>query len=206
MSESTPKSKKRPSGMMVQFLVSVVAVLLGVLLLFVPGMQTVTLCYIFCAALILLGVVLAIRFIIGESERRMHNYLFSAGVMLIILGICGLINAVKIADSLDLYMGVLTLILGSLMLENAVRLLAGKNVLWIPALVLAALAFLGAIPVLAGIRAILDAAPTYPYWVLFIVGILNLASLALAWFGMKAIRKNAEKAAAEARPAPPQEP
>ena len=189
MGETTPK--KKMSGMTLQLLVSIVAVLLGALLLFVPNMNTLTLCYVFCAALVLLGVILAVRFFVGESFRSLENFQFSAGIMLVFLGICGLINAPTIAESLDLYMGILTLVLGTLMLQTAVRLQAMKNNLWIPELVLAILAYAGSVPILAGIKAILEAAPTYPYWALFIVGILNLVSMLLGHFGFKAAKKNA---------------
>ncbi|MBR0144453.1 MAG: DUF308 domain-containing protein [Clostridia bacterium] len=199
---TTTPEKKKSTGMMVQLLVSIVAIVLGALLVFVPDMKAVTLCYIFCSALIVLGIVLAVRFFLGESFKRLNNYQFSVGIILVMLGICGLINAVKLSESLDLYMGILALVLGALMLESVVRLQAVNHPLWIPVLVIAVLTFAGAVPILAGISAILENVPNYTYWVLFIVGILNLVSMLLTWIGMRKTKKEEEKA--ETPPPPPQ--
>ena len=199
---ATTPEKKKSTGMMIQLLVSIVAIILGALLIFVPEMKAVTLCYIFCSALIVLGIVLAVRFFLGESFKRLNNYQFSVGIILVMLGICGLINAEALSVSIELYMGILALVLGALMLESVVRLQAVNNVLWIPVLVIAVLTFLGAVPILAGIKWILDNIPTYTYWVLFIVGILNLISMLLTWIGMKKAKKEAEKS--EMPPPPPQ--
>ncbi len=189
---ATPE-KKKISGMMIQLLIAVVAIVLGALLIFVPGMKAVTLCYVFCSALIVLGIVLAVRFFLGESFKRLNNYQFSVGIILVMLGICGLINAVNLSVSIDLYMGILALVLGALMLESVVRLQAVNHPLWIPVLVIAVLTFLGAVPILAGIALILDNIPNYTYWVLFIVGILHLVSMLLTWIGMKKAKKEENK-------------
>lgn len=198
---STVPEKKKPSGMMIQLLVSVVAIILGALLIFVPDMKTVTLCYIFCSALIVLGIVLVIRFFLGESFKRLNNYQFSVGIILVMLGVCGLINAVNLSGSIDLYMGILALVLGALMLESMVRLQAVNHPLWIPVLVIAVLTFLGSIPILAGIAWVLDNIPMYTYWVLFIVGILHLIGMLLTWIGMKKAKKEAEKSETPPQPA-----
>lgn len=181
--------KKQLDGMVVQILVSAITVIIGALLLFVPQIKAEVFCCTFCVVLIIVAVISFIRFFVSEAYKRLHDYHFAIGIMLLILGICGLLGIEQFAKYFETYMGLISLILGTVILQSTVQLKLLNSPLWIVELVFSTAVLLGVIPVLAEITVALERVNDYTYWVFFISGILSLVSLLIAWIGIRGSQK-----------------
>ena len=186
-----------PSGLVLQIAGSVSAVILGVLLLFVPQVQVITLCYVICGVMMAVGLTGIVSFFLTGAYREMHDYQFSAGILLLILGACGLFRAEDMAERLEYYIGLASLVLAVVILQGTVQLWAMKSKVWGLDLLLTILSLTGSILVLAGVKPVLEAVPSLPYWTLFLVGVFSLVSLLCVWVGFKVIDRRVAKKQAE---------
>ena len=175
-----------------QIIISVVCIALGLLLIFVPQVDVTVLSYIFCAALIVSGVVAIVAFFLTGAYKSLHNYQFAVGSLLLILGCCGLLRADELANRLDLYIGLIALTLSVVILQSTVQMKVLENKLWIAEIVLTVVSLIGSVIILADVRAILDHVTDFTYWALTVVGALSLVSLLLVSIGLKAENKKAK--------------
>lgn len=175
---------KKTDGMILQIIISAVGIILGALLLFFPQISTLTLCYVFCAALIIAGLTAIVTFFFSEIYMRMYDRRFAYGVFLIILGCIGLARASELEDRLTLSIGIISLVLCVNMLQSFIQLHIAKHKLWIVELVLTVISLLASIVILAD-AVILDNIADYPYWVLLCTSAFSLISLLILWFGLK---------------------
>ena len=72
-----------------------------------------------------------------------------------------------------------------------------KSKVWGLDLLLTILSLTGSILVLAGVKPVLEAVPSLPYWTLFLVGVFSLVSLLCVWVGFKVIDRRVAKKQAE---------
>ena len=197
MSDSKTNSKKM-GGMTVQIILSAISILLGVLFLFVPQVQVTTLCYVFCAALIVAGIVAIVSFFMSEAYKKVDDYHFASGVVLLILGICGLLRVNDLARDFETYLGLVVLILGVVILQGTVQLRVLNNVMWIVELILTVVTLFGAIVILANIKAVMNAIDGFTYWVLIVAGAASVVSLIISSLGVHRNKKKESKAQAAA--------
>ena len=187
MAEMSEKIGFGESGLSFQIIVSAVCIMLGILLLFIPQINILTLTYVLCAALVIVGLIYILSFFIEERYRNLQDYHFALGVMLMILGICGLLRAVDLATQIAFYIGLASLVLSIFILQSTVQLKVLKSNLWIAEFILTIVSVTGSVCVLADVRALLDRVEGFSYWVLLFVGIFSLVSLLLAWIGLRLI-------------------
>ncbi|MBO4914899.1 MAG: DUF308 domain-containing protein [Oscillospiraceae bacterium] len=196
---------KKRDGLILQIVISVVCAAVGILLLFVQEVQESTLCSIFCYVLLAAGVVSIIAFFATKGHRRLHDYRFAYGVVLLVLGVVGLIRADALVAGLTVCIGLVTLVLAVVILQGFVQLRVVGNRIWIVELVLTVLSLAGSILVLLSVKPIFNLIKDFPYWVLTCVGIFSLVSLLLVWAGLKYSNREVKQEEPEA-PAPACEP
>ena len=176
--------------MIVQIIVSAVGIILGTLLLFFPQISILTLCYVFCMALIIAGLTAIVTFFFSEVYMRMYDRRFAYGVFLIILGSIGLVRASELENRLTFSIGIVSLVLCINMLQSFVQLYIVKNKLWIVELVLTVISLLASVVILVDAMFILDNIVNFPYWVLLCTGAFSLISLLILWLGLKNASKS----------------
>ena len=190
---NTMHEKGKRSGALMQAILSVIAIALGALLLFVPQIQVKTLCYIFCGALIAVGVASVITFFVTESYRNMESYDFALGVMLLLLGCCALLRVGELAEDFEIYMGITSLFLAVLILQGTVQMRVLQNKLWMVNMALTVISIVSSVLVLADVRAVTGSVSGFTWWVLLLVGAACLLSLLLTTLGVRHERRKAEK-------------
>ena len=191
--QESHQTSRGPDGLVVQVVLALISIALGLLLLLLPGIQVKTFCYVFCGAVIAAGIGSISVFFITQAYKRLHEYGFALGVLLLIMGCVGLLRAEAMVADFQGYLGFAALLSGVLMLQGTVQLRVLGNRLWIPDLVLTALCLIGSILVLADARPILKVIQGFAYWVLLLTGALSLVSLLFSSIGVYGEKKRTEK-------------
>lgn len=174
--------------MLFALLFPVVYVILGVLLLFVPDINTKVLAELLGALLIIAGAALIIRYFIARSYLDMRAYGFSIGTLGIVLGICAILKAEDVASSLSVFLTICIMLTAIVKLQNAIQLKFLKSKLWIPVLCVS-LVFL-ICTVLIVLNPFSDSVRnTFIYIVLLCDGVAGFANAIL----LRAVMKKAEK-------------
>lgn len=179
------KQSNKPDGIIIQIVISVISILVGAALLFIPQVQINVLCYIFCGTLIVSGIISIVRFFVSAGYKELHNYRFAAGVLLCLLGCSGLLRAEDLVGNMITYMGFITMALGVIILQGMIQLKAMNRPLWVVELIFAILSLCASLIVLGNITFITDRIDHFAYWCLMIVGVLSLISLFMVWIGIK---------------------
>ena len=174
------------SGAALQLVLSLAGILLGALLTFVEGLDVRTLCYVFCVLLVAAGVAAIAYFFLSGAYKRLDDYNFALGVMLLILGCCGFARIESMEGSFLAYMGFLVLATGIVALQNTVQLRVVGSGAWPVGLLFTAVILFGGITILLDIRVIWDAVQ---YWILIVSGVLGLAGLILTAFALRKAAK-----------------
>ena len=144
------------------FLTAVAAlfILVGSVMLFVDGVQEQYLVYMISALLIALGIGLIVKYFVTEAYRSMHDYSFSGGALIVILGGSALARAKE--------------------LTGQISVLAGPVVLTI-----AVVTLLAAVVLLFDLRFLTGTIDKIAYWILLIAGILTLLCMVISAIGVK---------------------
>lgn len=170
--------------------VALIYVLLGALLLFVPQIKIITLCYFLCAVLVILGIVLIVRYFVTDAYRNINEYGFSLGVFTVILGMCALVRVQEVAGSFIICMGIALLMTSVIKLQNALDLKNLQEKTW------GFMLFIALFFVVCSIVIIIDPFKqestryAFTYRILIIDGILTLLSNCYLFF---TIRKNKKR-------------
>ena len=191
--EDTGERKtKLHDAMTAQIVASAIAIIIGLLLLFVPQTEVQTLCGIACISLMITGVAAMISFFLSEAYKKLHNYNFALGVLLLIIGCTGLVRVAELSQRFDLYIGFSALIIAVIILQSMVQMAVLNNKLWIAELVLTVISLFGAVVLLADIQPIISRIPEFSYWVLTLAGVFSLISLLLACIGLRIENKSTD--------------
>ena len=158
----------------VQTTLSVVALFVGMLVSFVPDLDTGLVCQILCVLIILAGLVSACKFFASGDYLDFESLGFAEGILMILLGSAGLANIEGLTAGLSVCLAVIVLVLSAIALQQAFQLRAISAHGWALAL-LAALVF-GAcgIVVCADVRVVLDAVSGFGAWSAFGCGLVSL--------------------------------
>ena len=133
------KSKfSKDIGMIFTLLLPVIYVVLGALLLFVDGISTKVFANLFGAAAIVFGAALIILYFMRRSYLDMRAYGFSIGAFAAVLGLCIIIKAEDIANSLSVLLNLCIMLTAIIKAQNAIQLKFIRSVLWIPVLCVSA--------------------------------------------------------------------
>ncbi len=194
---TTEISSSRPDGMVMQIVTSLLCIGIGALLLFVPSVNILYLCYCFCAALIVVGIILIVSYFVSEAYRKLNDYRFAVGVLLVILGCIELLRAQILSQEIMFIIGLVTLILAVIILQSTVQMKILKSGAWIVQLIFTVISLVGAIMVLVDFKPVMDRAPGFPYIVMLVVGTLCLISLVIEAVILWSVKRRETKAQSE---------
>ena len=198
------KASTSKSSVITQILLAAVAIALGYLLLFGKSVALITLCQILCGGIVAIGVASIASFFLAGDYRRIDRYGFALGTLLVLMGLIGLIRINDVTANFEIYTGLVSLILGVLVLQGTVQMKVLDYPVWILNLVISIASIAGAFCVLSKITAITGIVAGFSSWILLICGCACLFSMLVTWIcillaGRREKKMEAEKAAAAER-------
>lgn len=169
------------------FLTAVAAlfILVGSIMLFVDGVQERYLVYMISALLIALGIGLIVKYFVTEAYRSMHDYSFSGGALIVILGGSALARAQELTGQIGVLAGLLVLAVAVVMLQQALQMHIMRKSVWPIVLAIAVVTLLAAVVLLFDLRFITGNVEKIAYWILLIAGILTLLCMIISAIGVK---------------------
>lgn len=186
----------RTNGTMAILGAAVLAILLGLFLLLFPGAKIIQIVYGIGVVMIVGGIVSIVRYFMTESYRKLNCYTFSAGALMVVLGVCALLRAEIVSTYLIVCLGILLLASGIIKLQHALDLEAIKDKAWIAILVVAvAVIICGAVVLLNPFNHIEDL-NHFTYIMLVIDGCLSLFSVLYLTVRLHGYQKQAKDMAA----------
>lgn len=142
----TAKTKQSTLSTWLVVGLSLVLLITSALLLFVPEVKLIYICYLICAVIMITGIYMIVRYFMSDAYKNMNEYGFSIGVLVIVLGVCGLIRAEKLASSFVVLFGILLAFSGIIKLQYAMDLKRMKDtVMWYVLLAISVVVLLAAI-------------------------------------------------------------
>ena len=165
--------------------VAVLFILVGSVMLFVDGIRELYLIYMISELLIALGIGLIVKYFVTEAYRSMHDYGFSGGALIVILGGCALARAGQLTDQIGVFVGLLVLAVAVVMLQQAMQLHIVRKKVWIVVLVISLVTLLASVLLLFDIRALTGRINGFAYWILLISGVLTLLCMLISCIGVK---------------------
>ncbi len=198
------KSSTSKSSVISQILLAAVAIALGYLLLFGKSVALITLCQILCGGIVAIGVASIASFFLAGDYRRIDRYGFALGTLLVLMGLIGLIRINEVTANFEIYTGLVSLILGVLVLQGTVQMKVLDYPVWILNLVISLASIAGAFCVLSDITVITGKIAGFSNWILLICGCACLFSMLVTWIcillaARREKKMEAEKAAAAER-------
>ena len=187
------REKGGANGLILQIILSLVSIGVGALLLFVPGTQSLMLCYIFCGGLVAAGVILVARFFITKAFNRLHDYSVSFGILFLILGVCGLLRIDVIDSHFQLTCGFLLLVLGVMILQGMVQLNVVDNLFWILLMLFTTVRLVASVILILDVQAVIALVPGLLYYLLLGTGIASLLSLLIVSLSLFLYRRKRRK-------------
>ena len=185
----------RPDGMVMQIVTSLLCIATGSLLYFVPNVNMKYMCYCFLAALILVGITLIVSYFVSEAYKKLNDYRFAIGVLLIILGCIELLRVDILTEEIMFIIGFVILILAVIIMQSTVQMKILKSSAWAVQLIFTIVSMIGAILVLVDFKPVMSRVTGFAYIVMMTVGILCLISLVIEAFVLWNIRRKEAKAA-----------
>ena len=158
-------------------LMSLLCVVIAGLLLLVPAIEVSTVCYTFCTGFILWGILHISKFFLSHAYRKRNDYSFSMGVLLIVLGCCGMIRMDAIIAKKDICFGMITLCMGILTLQSAIQLNALQNKYWMWDMAAAFVLILCSVFVITDTTILVHNIPAFSEWVLFVAGLISVFNI-----------------------------
>lgn len=178
----------RPDGMVMQIVASLLCVGIGALLLFVPEVNVLYMCYCFCAALIVVGITLTVSYFVSAAYKKLNDYRFAIGILLIILGCIELLRAEILAEELMFIIGLVTLILAVIIMQSAVQMRILESKAWIAQLIFTIISMIGAVFVLVDFKPVTGRINGFAYGVMALTGVLCLLSLIIEAIVLKLVK------------------
>ena len=198
------KSSTSKSSVITQILLASVAIAIGYLLLFSKSAAVITLCQILCGGIVAIGIASIASFFLAGDFRRIDRYGFALGTLLVLMGLIGLIRINDVTANFEFFTGLVSLILGVLVLQGTVQMKVLDYPVWILNLVISLASIAGAFCVLSGITVITGKIAGFSSWILLICGCACLFSMLVTWIcillaARREKKMEAEKAAAAER-------
>jgi len=177
------KSFMQDRGLLFSFLLPIVFLIIGILLLF-TSIDTKVFAILIGAVLIIVGSAWTIRYFAEKNYLNLSSYGFSVGILAVLLGICAIIRAEPIAQSLVIVLDICIMLTSIIQLQNAIQLKCLKSVLWIPVLCVACI-FIVCSVLIALVPFEEQVQKTFTYIVLAADGLVGF----IIAFGMNRMRK-----------------
>lgn len=165
--------------------VALLFILVGGVMLFVDGVKELYLIYVISALLIALGIGMIVKYFVTEAYRSMHDYGFSGGALVVILGGCALARSGQLTGQIAVFVGLLVLSVAVVMLQQAMQLHIMHKKVWPVVLVIALVTLLASVLLLFDMRSVTEKVSGFAYWVLLVAGILTLLCMLISGIGVK---------------------
>lgn len=165
--------------------VALLFILVGGVMLFVDGVKELYLIYVISALLIALGIGMIVKYFVTEAYRSVHDYGFSGGALVVILGGCALARSGQLTGQIAVFVGLLVLSVAVVMLQQAMQLHIMHKKVWPVVLGLALVTLLASVLLLFDIRSVTEKVSGFAYWVLLIAGVLTLLCMLISGIGVK---------------------
>lgn len=178
--EKKEKADTNFFGMMAQIMISSLFVLTGALMLFVPGMKSLSFLYVTSGVLLVAGAWLMFRFFLKKGYQRITDYNFSIGVLVFVFGVVVLIRAGEMTEFFTSLMGILIAMEAAILLQLAIQIIGLHGRSWPLPMISAILVLAFSLLVLTGYKNIFKINQQLFYIFLFIAGLLGLLSLITA--------------------------
>lgn len=165
--------------------VAVLFIVVSAVMLFVKDISELYLTYMVCAILIAFGIGLIVKYFVTEAYRSLHDYGFSGGALVVILGACGLARADQVCAQIAFFVGLLVLSVAMVMLQQALQLHIMRQRTWPGVLVISLLTLFAALLLLFDIGSVTERVESFAYWVLLAAGVLTLICMVISGIGVK---------------------
>lgn len=178
----------RTSGFLGTIFLAAVAVLfivVGAVMLFVESISELYLTYMVSAVLIAFGIGLIVKYFVTEAYRSLHDYGFSGGALIVILGACGLARAGQVSEQVAAFVGLLVLAVAMVMLQQALQLHIMRQKAWAGVLVVSLLTLFVSVLLLFDISSVTERVDNFAYWVMLAAGVLTLICMVISGIGVK---------------------
>lgn len=98
------------------------------------------------------GMIQMVGFFLAGAYKRLHDYRFSTGMLLVLLGLGGLMRGQELAENLNTIVGILVLCMGVFLLQAAIMLNALCNMFWLSTAIMSVIVLLSGVSSLSGLR------------------------------------------------------
>lgn len=163
-------------GMVFTLLLPVIYVVLGILLLFVDGISTKVFANLFGAVAVVFGAAMIIHYFMRRGYLDMHAYGFSIGVFAVVIGICIIIKAEDIANSLSVLLNLCIMLTAIIKAQNAIQLKFIQSIMWIPVLCISGAFLICTVLIAINPFKELSTRDTFTYIVLICDGVVSFAN------------------------------
>lgn len=179
---------RRYSSTIFVMILSIVCAVVSGLLLFVPEIQTTLLCKALSGVLIVWGLAQIARFFFVGAYHRLHDFSFSAGALLVILGGVALVRVEDMASHLEIVLQLAILCIGVVLVQNTIQLICTNSPLWTVEGILAVAVLTCAVLSLMEPEFLVPYLVPFTHWSLFAAGIICTWTLPVVAFNV--YRKN----------------
>ena len=173
----TAKLNSNFTGMMAVVMLSVLFLVIGVVMYLYPDMEMRNFTYVISGFFLVGGAWEVCRYFLKEEYRNVANYDFSAGILLLILGVLSIVKEPSFTKAIYLLLGALVLAEGITLVQYFVDLIALRSKTWPIMLVLSACEVTLAICILMDAGGWFTDGSFVLYVSLFVSGVIGLISL-----------------------------
>lgn len=187
------EKKKNLFSTVVVSVMAVIFIAVAVLILFVPRIEVKDICYFICGFVVVLGIYMIVRYFMSAGYERLNEYGFSEGVLFVLLGICGLVSAERIAASFLTALGLLLLLSGVIKLQYALDLKCMEDKAWAGFFAVTVLLLGFSVSVILKPFEDMEFFQNYTAGILLADGIVEIVNILYLNFRIKAYRQRGEK-------------
>ncbi len=173
--------------------IAAIFIVVAVLVLFVPRVEVKDICYFICGFLVVLGIYMIVRYFMTAGYEKLNEYGFSEGVLFVLLGICGLVSAERIAASFLTSLGLLLLLSGVIKLQYALDLKCMGDKAWIGFFVVTILLLGCSISVILQPFEDIKVYQNYTAYILLVDGIVEIVNIFYLNFRTKVYHQEMDK-------------
>lgn len=187
------EKKKNLFSTVVVSVMAVIFIAVAVLILFVPRIEVKDICYFICGFVVVLGIYMIVRYFMSAGYERLNEYGFSEGVLFVLLGICGLVSAERIAASFLTALGLLLLLSGVIKLQYALDLKCMEDKAWAGFFAVTVLLLGFSVSVILKPFEDMEFFQNYTAGILLADGIVEIVNILYLNFRIKTYRQRGEK-------------
>ena len=165
--------------------VAVLFIAVSAVVLFVKSVSELYLTYMVSAILIAFGIGLIVKYFVTEAYRSLHDYGFSGGALVVILGACGLAHAEQVCAQMAFFVCLLVMAVAMVQLQQALQLHIMGQRTWSGVLAISLLTLFAAVLLLFDIGSVTGRVRSFAYWVLLVAGVLTLICMVISGIGVR---------------------